>query len=68
MNPPESTNGVCEPREVLAKKASIDYGVEYDPNTEIIITVGESATIFASLLGLINPGDKVLVSDLGLIL
>jgi aminotransferase len=33
------TNGVPELREVLAKKAHHDYGLDCDPNSEILITV-----------------------------
>ncbi len=63
----EPTNGIFELREALAAKASRDYGLTYDPNSEIIITVGGTEAIFAGLFGLVNPGDEVLVPNPGFV-
>jgi len=64
----EATNGICELRGALAQKASRDYGLSYDPNSEILITVGGTEAIFLALFGLINPGDEVLVPNPGFVL
>jgi aminotransferase len=64
----EPTNGVPELREALAKKASADYGLEYDPGSEVMITVGGTEAIFAALFGLVNPGDEVLIPNPGFVL
>ena len=37
------------------------YGLSYDPNTEVTITVGASEAVMASALTLIDPGDEVIV-------
>lgn len=64
----EPTNGVPELREALAKKASADYGLEYDPGSEVMITVGGTEAIFAALFGLVNPSDEVLIPNPGFVL
>lgn len=62
------TNGILKLREALAKKAYSDYGLHYDPNSEILITVGGTEAIWSSLMGLINPGDEVLIPNPGFVL
>jgi N-succinyldiaminopimelate aminotransferase len=39
------------------------YGQVYDPNTEILITVGATEAIAAALLALVGPGDEVVVIE-----
>jgi aminotransferase len=62
-----ATNGISELREALAQKAYNDYDLRYDPNSEILITVGGTEAIFLALMGLINPGDEVLIPDPGFV-
>ena len=64
----EPTNGIPELREALAQKAFKEYGLKYDPSSEILITVGGTEAIFCALFGLINPGDEVLVPNPGFVL
>jgi aminotransferase len=61
------TNGIPELREELAQKARRDYGLNYDPDSEILITVGGTEAIFSTLISLLNPGDEVLVPDPGFV-
>ncbi len=61
------TNGFAELRNALSQKAYHDYGLSYDPNSEILITVGGTEAIFLALLGLVNPGDEVLIPDPGFV-
>ncbi len=61
------TNGIQELREALIKKAYRDYGLDYDPNCEILITVGGTEAIFLALMGLVNPGEEVLIPDPGFV-
>jgi aminotransferase len=61
------TNGFPELREALAKKAYNDYGLNYDADSEILITVGGTEAIFLALFGLINPGDEVLIPNPGFV-
>ena len=37
------------------------YGVRYDPDDEIIVTVGCSEALFLALAATVNPGDEVIV-------
>ena len=59
--------GIFELREGLAKKAKKDYGLLYDPQSEILVTAGGTEAIFLALTALINPGDEVLVPNPGFV-
>lgn len=39
------------------------YGLSYNPDTEVTITVGASEAVMASALTLIDPGDEVIVFE-----
>ncbi|MBB1078407.1 aminotransferase class I/II-fold pyridoxal phosphate-dependent enzyme [Limosilactobacillus sp. STM2_1] len=38
------------------------YSLDYDPNSEIAVTVGATEGIYASLSAIINPGDEILIT------
>lgn len=59
------TNGLQVTREAVCKNLLANYGLEYDPNSEVAITVGASGALYLSLRALINPGDEVLRPDPG---
>jgi aminotransferase len=61
----EPTNGSAELRRALTEKAFVDYGLEYDPETEVLVTVGATEAISLAMLGLLNPGDEVLIPNPG---
>jgi aminotransferase len=61
------SNGVPQLCEDIARKAKHDYGLEYDPNNEILITVGATEAVFLALMALINPGDEVLLFNPGFV-
>ncbi len=61
------TNGIIELREALAEKAKRDYGLTYNPETEILVTVGGTQAVFLALMALVNPGDEVLLPDPGFV-
>jgi len=63
----EPTNGIPEVRQALAEKAHREYGLKYDPNSEILITVGGTEAIFLALFGLVNPGEEVLIPNPGFV-
>ena len=58
-----SNYGIPELREALAQKMSQENGLSYDPGTEIIVTVGGNEAVLMTMLGLLNPGDEVLIPD-----
>ena len=39
------------------------YGISYDPDTEILVTVGATEAIAASLLALVEAGDEVILIE-----
>lgn len=49
--------------EAIAEKAKHDYRMEYDPNNEILVTVGATEAVFLALMSTINPGDEVLLLE-----
>lgn len=61
------TNGIQELRETLAQKAYREYGLNYDPDSEILITVGGTEAVFLALFSLVNPDEEVLISDPGFV-
>lgn len=55
------TIGISELREEIAHQLQSGEGLTYDPDSEIIITVGSIEGITASILALTQPGDEVLI-------
>jgi len=62
-----ATNGLAMLREALATKAFEDYGLNYNPNEEILVTAGATEAIFIALTAMINPGEEVLVPNPGFV-
>jgi aminotransferase len=58
-----SNYGIPELREAIAGKLKEDNGLSYDPNREIIVTVGANEAVLITMMGLLNPGDEVLIPD-----
>jgi aspartate/methionine/tyrosine aminotransferase len=55
--------GVPELREAIARRYGPLLGVELDPANEITVTCGCTEALAASFLGLINPGDEVILIE-----
>ena len=55
--------GVPELRQAVVKKFAEDYNLEYNPDSEIVITNGVAEGIFAAVHALLNPGDQILIPD-----
>lgn len=55
--------GVAPLRKAISERIESKHGVSYDPDKEIIVTVGGSEAIDLSLRGLLDPGDEVLVVE-----
>lgn len=58
-----SNSGLLELRQALAAHLERLYGVTYDPETELLITVGVSEALAISLLATVDPGDEVIVPE-----
>lgn len=50
-------------REAVTQKVSRFSGLKPDPESEVTITCGSSEAIVASLLALVNPGEKVIIFE-----
>ncbi len=56
-----SNSGMIELRERLAAYLERLYGVSYDPERELLITVGVSEALYLALTAILDPGDEVIV-------
>jgi alanine-synthesizing transaminase len=57
------SNGVAGLRREVAKKYRTKYGVELDPETEVIATIGSKEGFSHLCLALLGPGDTAIVPD-----
>jgi N-succinyldiaminopimelate aminotransferase len=55
--------GVPVLRQAIARHQQRHYGLEMDPDTEVVVTTGCTEGIAAALLGLVDPGDEVVVLE-----
>jgi N-succinyldiaminopimelate aminotransferase len=55
--------GIPALREAIARHQHRHYGLELDPDTEVRVTTGCTEGIAAALLGLLDPGDEVVVLE-----
>ncbi|MCV7086852.1 pyridoxal phosphate-dependent aminotransferase [Mycolicibacter hiberniae] len=55
--------GIPALREAIAGQRSRKYGIDYDPDTEILVTVGATEAIAAAVLGLVEPGSEVVLLE-----
>ena len=58
-----ANRGLIELRLEIAQYLSDRYQLSYDPQKEIIVTIGASEAIDLALRAMITPGDEVLVPD-----
>lgn len=58
-----SNSGTAELRQAVSLYLERLYGIHYDPENEILITVGVSEALYLALAAMINPGDEVLVPE-----
>ncbi len=58
-----SNSGTIELRVALAEKLNELYGVSYDSESELLITVGVSEALQTTMLALLDPGDEVIVPE-----
>jgi len=58
-----SNSGIRELRQALAEHLGRLYGVRYDPDSELLITVGVSEALYLALAATVDPGDEVIVPE-----
>jgi aspartate/methionine/tyrosine aminotransferase len=57
------SRGTLDLRSAAASKLARDNGLDYDPETEILVTHGGIHAYYLAMQSILNPGDEVLVPD-----
>jgi N-succinyldiaminopimelate aminotransferase len=55
--------GIPELREAVAEHQRRCYGLDVDPETEVLVTTGATEAISAAVLALCEPGDEVVILE-----
>lgn len=63
LHPREHRLGLGRLRRGIARRLSVEKGIEVDPESEIVITNGGQEGLFLAMLALVDPGDRVLCPD-----
>ena len=56
-------DGIARLRNAIAAKQQRDYGLAYDPESEILVASGATGGFHAAAMALLNPGDEVLLFE-----
>jgi aminotransferase len=59
--------GKIELRSAIAQNLERLYGVQYDPASEIIVTVGVSEALYLLTMVMLDPGDEVIIPTPGFV-
>jgi len=55
--------GMLVLREAIARHQERFYGIDYDADSEVLVTAGATEAIAAAILGLLQPDDEVIVFE-----
>ena len=55
--------GIPQLRHAIAAHQLRHYGLEFDPDTEVLVTAGATEAIAATIMALAGPGDEVVVFE-----
>jgi N-succinyldiaminopimelate aminotransferase len=55
--------GIPELRRAIAAHQQHFYGLEFDPDTEVLVTAGATEAVTAAMLGLCEPDDEVVIFE-----
>jgi len=58
-----SYSGLIELREAIASQLQQRYGPVYEPENEILITVGVSEALYLALAATLDPGDEIIYAE-----
>ncbi len=58
-----SNKGMIELRREITQFLHKRHGIQYDPEQEILITVGVSEALDLAMRAILNPGEKILIPD-----
>jgi N-succinyldiaminopimelate aminotransferase len=57
------STGLPELRAAIAAHQAAEYGLEYDPETEVTVTVGATEAIWSAATALLDPDDELVVIE-----
>jgi N-succinyldiaminopimelate aminotransferase len=55
--------GIAPLRHAIAAQRQRRYGITYDPDAEVLVTVGATEAIASAVIGLVEPGSEVLLIE-----
>ena len=58
-----SNSGMASLRVAIAKYIHRLYGITYDPEKELLVTVGVSGALYLAMTAILDPGDEVIVPE-----
>jgi aminotransferase len=56
-------DGIARLRNAISAKQKRDYGLTYDPESEVLVASGATGGFHAAAMALLNPGDDVLLFE-----
>ncbi|MGB6193450.1 MAG: aminotransferase class I/II-fold pyridoxal phosphate-dependent enzyme [Terracidiphilus sp.] len=56
-------DGIERLRNAISAKQQREYGLSYDPETEVLVSSGATGGLHAAAMALLNPGDEVLLFE-----
>ncbi|MGA2350090.1 MAG: aminotransferase class I/II-fold pyridoxal phosphate-dependent enzyme [Terracidiphilus sp.] len=56
-------DGIARLRNAISAKQQRDYGLDYDPESEVLVASGATGGLHAAAMALLNPGDEVLIFE-----
>ncbi len=58
-----SNSGILELRQAIAAHLQRLYGLAYDPEDEILVTVGVSEALYLAMAAFLDPGDEIIFAE-----
>ena len=55
--------GISELRQAISHHSQRFYGMDIDPEQGVIVTAGASEGIYSAIMGIVNPGDEVILIE-----
>ncbi|MEJ7834156.1 MAG: pyridoxal phosphate-dependent aminotransferase [Nocardioides sp.] len=55
--------GIAALRQAISRHQQRHYGLGLDPDTQVVVTTGCTEAVAAALLGLVDPGDEIVVLE-----
>src|SRR5438876_449836 len=56
-------DGIADLRRAIAQKMERENGVGFDPEREVVVTVGSTGAFYSACMALLDPGDEAIVFE-----